>query len=460
MRQVSAKVIPCIERAMDLNPATETADVAVIGAGAAGLLAGIGAARAGARTVVYERMATPARKIAIAGGGRCNFTNTLDARAFVRRFGDTHAAKLGHALRAFSNDELLALLARHGVEGQVERGYRIFTKSGRGSDVAEALVAELKEAGAALVCDARISALRRGAAFILEGRFGGCDERRKARTVVVCTGGLSYPTTGSSGDGYAWARALGHTVTPLRAALVGLTVEETWPAALQGLSWPDAEAALGRHGRDAHATKPLGVERGEILFTHFGISGPAILDLSNVLVASGLQRAALTVDFLPDVRREELDAQLLARLRQYPNRTVARALEGFMRMPPRLLEHFETALEAGGSPLAGRLTKEARQRLLGLLKQTSLVVNGTRSVEHGEVTAGGVAWGEIEPATLESRVCPSLFFAGEILDVAGRCGGFNLQAAFSTGFLAGRSAARRALGRIPEPTETPRSHRA
>ena len=451
---------------MPFDPKSDAADAAIIGAGAAGLLAGIAAARAGARAVVYERMPAPGRKLAIAGGGRCNFTNTLSTRDFVRRFGDKNAPKLGHALREFSNDDLIALLARRGVEGQVEHGFRIFTKSGRGGDVVRALAQELEEAGGLLECEARINAVKSiprqepatggtlASRFFLEGDFSGSVERREARAVVICTGGLSYPATGSSGDGYAWARALRHTVTPLRAALVGLAIEEGWATALQGLSWEDAEVRLRAmalplpppaRGRGREPASLLSTERGEILFTHFGISGPAILDLSNVFVASGLSRAVLEVDFFPELPRVELDKQLLACSKQFPNRTLVNALQGsFRKVPVRLLERWQEALGPPGAAPLCRLPKGARLDLAGLMKQSRLTVTGTRGVEHGEVTAGGVAWEEINPATLESRLCPGLFFAGEILDVAGRCGGFNLQAAFSTGFLAGRSAAGRA----------------
>ena len=226
---------------MTFDPERDNADVAVIGAGAAGLLAGIAAARAGARTVVYERMKTPARKVALSGGGRCNFTNTLDPRQFVRLFGDPHAACLGHALRAFSGRQLVELLAVHGVEGELERGYRLYTRSGRGLDVVEALRAELEQAGGRLVTNARIITVRaENGLYSLSGVFsGGMEEQRRARAVVVCTGGLSYPVTGSTGDGYGWAREFGHAVTELRPALVGLTTEETWPRAIQGLAWDD-----------------------------------------------------------------------------------------------------------------------------------------------------------------------------------------------------------------------------
>jgi predicted Rossmann fold flavoprotein len=424
------------------------ADVAVIGAGGAGLLAGIAAARNGARTVLYERMKTPARKVAISGGGRCNFSNTLDARKFVRLFGDRNAAKLGNSLRALSNEDVIKLLGAYGVEGQVERNYRLYTKSGRGMDVVKALVSEFEKSGGKLVPQARILTIGReeaANAFTLEGKFGDFDEVHRARTVVICTGGLSYPVTGSTGDGYAWARSFGHTVTELRAALVGLTIEEKWTRELQGLAWPDAQVSLLELDAAGKPTgKALCTEHAEILFTHFGMSGPAIIDVSNTFVASKLKRARLTIDYFPALQRDELDRQLLERFKQYPNRTAARALDGML--PNRLLEHLEKQLGPDAQTLVTRLPKTARQKLLESLKHTQVTVVGTRGIEFGEVTAGGIEWDQIDPATLESKLAPGLFFAGEVLDLAGRCGGFNLQAAFSTGFLAGQSAARKALG--------------
>ncbi|HLX65251.1 MAG TPA: NAD(P)/FAD-dependent oxidoreductase [Planctomycetota bacterium] len=428
---------------------SEIIDVAVIGAGGAGFLAAIAAARAGAKTVLFERMKTPAKKIVISGGGRCNFSNTLDARKFVRLFGDKNASKLGNALRAFSNDDLIALLKNYGVEGQVERNYRLYTKSGRGADVVKALSAELQRAGGTLELQARITRIQKPTAengadvFELHGSFHEIEGVRRAKCVIVCTGGLSYPVTGSTGDGYAWAREFGHCVTPLRAALVGLTAAEPWTKSLQGLAWPDAHVSLWPNS--PLQGKPLNVERAEILFTHFGISGPAILDTSNAFVASGLPKATLTIDYFPDEPREKLDARLLERFKQFPNRSPARALEGLM--PVRLLDHFEQQLGADGQTAVCRLPKTARLKLLDLLKSTRLTVTGTRGMEFGEVTAGGVEWDQIDPATMESKLTPGLFFAGEILDLAGRCGGFNLQAAFSTGYLAGECAAKKIVAR-------------
>ena len=433
----------------------EIADVAVIGAGGAGLLAAIAAARGGARTVLYERMKTAARKVAISGGGRCNFSNTLDARQFVRLFGDKNAGNLGHSLRTFSNSDLIGLLAQYGVEGQLEKNYRLYTKSGRGNDVVNALLAELSKAGGSLVTQARILSIKpNSSGFILEGKFGDFDERHTARTVIICTGGLSYPVTGSTGDGYAWARELGHGVTELRAALVGLAVDEPWTRTLQGLAWPDAQVSLWPAPQDKEtgdsakgkSGKPLCTERAEILYTHFGISGPAILDVSNVFVGQGLRRAALSIDYFPDLTRETLDQQIQERFKQFPNRGLARSLEGMM--PSRLLEYLErTVLQTSPQitePIAVcRLPKAMRLKLLDLLKNTRLSVSGTRGIEFGEVTAGGIGWEGIDPVTLESKLTPGLFFAGEILDLTGRCGGFNLQAAFSTGYQAGANAAKK-----------------
>ncbi len=420
-------------------------DVAVIGAGGAGFLAAIGAARAGARTVLFERMKTPAKKVVISGGGRCNFSNTLDARQFVRLFGDRNSSKLGNALRTLSNEGVIELLKTHGVEGQLEKNYRLYTKSGRGADVVAALNGELQKSGGTIELRARIMTIKKGVTengddvFELAGMFAEIEGVRRAKSVVISTGGLSYPVTGSTGDGYSWARDFGHHITSLRAALVGLVASEPWTRALQGLAWPDAQVSLWPNA--PMQGKPFCIERAEILFTHFGISGPAILDASNAYVASGQKNVPLTIDFFPDETREALDARLLERFKQFPNRTAARAMDGLM--PVRMLEHCEAQLGPDAQTSVCRLPKTARTILLDLLKSTRLTITGTRGIEFGEVTAGGIEWDEIDAATMESKLAPGIFFAGEILDLAGRCGGFNLQAAFSTGYLAGQSAAKK-----------------
>jgi predicted flavoprotein YhiN len=477
--------------------------VAVIGAGAAGLLAGIAAAQSGAHTVVYERNAAPGRKLALTGGGRCNYSNTLAAREFVARFGDPHAAHLGHALRAFSRNDLEAVLKRHGLEGRVEEGSRLFIRSGGGQALAQALRAELEASGAVLELDAQITDLRlaHGALvaqppaavlegrftaeawghsatvppvasgtrtagdqprlagaqdFVLDGRFHGAPTQRRARTVVLCTGGLSYPQTGSTGDGFAWARALGHTLAPLRPGLAGLMIAEEWPRNLPGLSWPDAEVRLYPLHEEPGAApsspglprrrpgapgRALAIERGAVLFAHFGLSGPAILDLSNAYARSAAGPARLVLDFFPTLPAVELDGRLEGLLRSAPRRRVSAVLAALL--PGRLSDHFCGALGWTELP-AARISNSARRRLARALKETALTVTDARDIRSAEITVGGVAWAEAHPATLESKLVRGLFLAGEVLDLAGRCGGFNLQAAFSTGFLAGRSAARRA----------------
>lgn len=434
---------------MSFDPGTEVADVAIAGAGGAGLLAGIAAAKAGAKVVIYERMKTAAKKVAISGGGRCNFTNTLDPRSFVRLFGDKNSKFLGHALRAFSNSEAIEMLKKYGVEGQVEKNYRLYTKSGRGGDVVDALVREFQSAGGVLRLLTRIQSLaREGNEFrmaLAVGEKGERSEEGRAKTLVVCTGGLSYPVTGSTGDGYHWARGLGHSVTPLRPALVGMTCAETWTKSLSGLSWDDAQVSLYPFEASLIPQgKPVGIERAEILFTHFGVSGPAILDISNVFVNNGLTKGLLCIDLFPEIPRQQLEEKLQAKFKEFPNRTPARALDGML--PNRLLETIETHLGAEGIVPVTRLPKAARIKLLDSFKRLTLTATGTRGMEYGEVTAGGIEWDKIEPTTLESKLVPGLYFAGEILDLTGRCGGFNLQAAFSTGFLAGSTAARAATG--------------
>ncbi len=477
----------------------EIDDIAVIGAGAAGLLAGIAAARTGARVSVYERNSKPGRKIAISGGGRCNFSNTLPPREFVRRFGDPNAKRLGRALSEFTSEAIVGMLARRGVRAAVEHGWRLYAASEHGEDVVEALLAELRDAGARLVTSAKVSAVDwdrlAGVFTIVAGgapntapheesetrnvnarpatdRSGGKSIRR-ALCVVICTGGLSYPETGSTGDGYEWAKRFGHRVSDLKAGLVGLKTAETWPADLQGLSWPDATAILtpsrpqaegieggksaeGRasvegSGREPRSARGAGVaiERGEIIFTHFGISGPAVLDLSNAFAAMGNSSALLSLDFFPNICRENLDALLLRRFSDTPGRLLASAIEGMM--PRRMAEKAAELSGAGdGSPVC-RLPRERRMALLDFLKGARLTVTGTRGIERGEVTCGGISWDDLDASTLESRIRPGLFFAGEILDVSGRCGGFNMQAAFSTGWLAGKSAAERAIRlRMPQ----------
>jgi predicted Rossmann fold flavoprotein len=431
-----------------------TQAVAVIGAGGAGLLAGLAAARHGARTILYERMPTPGKKVAISGGGRCNFTNILPPREFVREFGDPHVKYLGHALRVFSQQDVIELLGRHGVQGQVERHYRLYTASGRGRDVVDVLAEEYRAAGGELLLNARVTNLAplEGPGFALTIVRDGTEITHQARAVVVCTGGLSYPQTGSTGDGYDWARATRHRITELKPALTGLLLDGDWPQGISGTSWPDAEATLWAcdpSGRKL-AKKPLCRERKEILFTHFGISGPAILDVSNFYVHANLDRALLELDFHPERTRESLDADVTEALKAQPRRKLAHALEAFL--PKRLLAHLETRAGLPPETPAGRCTKSVRLWYVEQMKALRLQVSGTRGMAYGEVTAGGLAWEDLNPATLESLHQPGLFFAGEMLDLAGRCGGFNLQAAFSTGYLAGREAARYAT---TSPTDNP-----
>lgn len=422
-------------------------DVAVIGAGPAGMSAAATAAKAGARTLVLERKARPGRKLALTGGGRCNFTNALPAHKFLRSFGDENARKLGAAFRAFSNRDLLQMLSARGVAAREESDGRIFTASGRAEDVVDAWRKEVSEAGAEMVTSATVTHCTRNAdgTFRLEADF-----RRTffARALILCTGGVSYPETGSTGAGFEWLRRLGIKTTPLRPALVGLQTREAWPKELSGTAC--SKVALKLRCVTQGERKIVAGECGELLFAHFGVSGPAVLNLSGIFTAADSPDSILEIDFLPDFSTEALKAAFEERQRTQPKAKISGGLQGLL--PEKLLKKLVVLALAAETenvvePPATNLRASTRQRLLNVLKSTQLTPIGVRDSRLAEVTAGGVAWEELDEKTMSLRAVPGLFCAGELLDLAGRCGGFNLQAAFSTGFLAGFQAAKFARSR-------------
>ncbi|HTL53622.1 MAG TPA: aminoacetone oxidase family FAD-binding enzyme [Planctomycetota bacterium] len=482
--------------------ATSTAapyDVLIIGAGAAGMLAALGAraeeaglgAGGSSRLLILEKMAKAGRKISASGGGRCNFSNTLNARQFVDRFG--HGGKfLGAALKAFPNQALIDMLAKHGVTGEVEQGYRLYTTSGRGEDVTDAILDELATAKVPLLTGRPVQqvAWQNGFFEVTVGRDAADrpaagaaglaeTERLSAKTLIIAVGGASYPKLGSTGDGYTWAKQFGHTVTPLQAALVGVHVEEL--ALCQELQGLRMDSCVARLVRGKQGGKPLASEPGDLLFAHFGVTGPALLDLSLAVVAelartSESEPLYLSLDLAPDITAEKLRARLDETLKDLGAADRGHAFEA--RLPKRLRQVLwrvadpATAAEAaaaqaaeatnpadvlarvrsgvGGNRDYGRATQAehpasrtpaaVRDRFIRAIKDWRFTITGTRELEVGEVTDGGVALNEVDKQTMMSKKQPGLFFCGEILDLTGRCGGFNLQAAWSTGYLAGKSA--------------------
>ncbi|BDU72157.1 BaiN/RdsA family NAD(P)/FAD-dependent oxidoreductase [Mesoterricola silvestris] len=398
-------------------------DVVVVGAGPAGLAAAGRAAMLGAKVLLLEKMEKPARKLRITGKGRCNITNM---RPLDEQLSEIHPEPrfLRQAFGAFFNRDLIALLEANGVPSKVERGNRVFPASDRAWDVAEALVAWAKGQGVEILTRARVERLviEDGVFRGLEFTQGGASHRVEARSGIVATGGLSYPATGSTGDGHRFAEAAGHRIEPLRPALVALRTDPV--CAATGLRLRNVRLTLWVDGRKGPS------EFGEAEFTDEGLDGPIVLRLSRQVVdhlAAG-RRVEAALDLKPALELPTLEARLE---RAFPSgaplRDILRSL-----LPAPLVDVFAERL--GPAP--------RRQQLLALLKDLRFRVTGHGPWEEAIVTAGGVALKGIDPRTLGSRLAANLHFAGEVLDLDANTGGYNLQIAFSTGWLAGEAAAR------------------
>ncbi|KKM08827.1 FAD-dependent oxidoreductase [Clostridiales bacterium PH28_bin88] len=408
------------------------ARVVVVGGGAAGMLAAIAAAETGAPVVLLEKNSRLGTKVLISGKGRCNLTNAADITGLVDNI-PGNGQFLYSALHTFSNKDMVALLNRLGLPTKVERGGRVFPVSDRSKDVVQALEGYLRRLGVEVRVNLPVAGLLVEGNRVTGVKAGGGTVPGKA--VVVATGGMSYPRTGSTGDGYRWAAELGHRITPLKPALVPLETNEEWVKDLQGLTLKNVEVSTW--GKDS-----LGSEFGEMLFTHFGVSGPIILTLSRN-VSRYLERhgppVRAEINLKPALRREQLDARLQRDFAQFSRRQLKNSLGELL--PQRLIRVFTHLSGLPEDKFVHQITREERLHLAYLLQHLPLTVTGTRPLAEAIVTAGGVSVKEIEPQTMGSRLVRGLYFAGEVLDVDGYTGGFNLQAAFSTGFVAGKSAA-------------------
>ncbi len=402
-------------------------DVVVAGGGAAGLFAAASAAARGRRVALLEKNERPGLKILISGGGRCNVTTTRSGKDLERQYGERRGRFLRHALHTLRPVDVIEHFQGLGVPLREEDLEKIFPVSQKARDVLDALLRDCRDRGAQLVTEAPVQSVRRTEDGFLVSTPRGAW---RAESVVLATGGLSYPKTGATGDGYAFARAFGHTITGTVPALAPLSVQEPWVRELQGIVLHDVEiAALDAEGRVVNRrTRP-------ILFTHKGLSGPAPMDLAGDIEErrGGLVR----FDFAPSRTQEQLEAEWLEAARLHGKRQAASLL------PASLPERVRTALCAlagcGDATLAN-LDRGARQRLLRVVKDLRVRCERSLGFDHAEVTRGGVSLDEVDPKTMESRLQKGLFLCGEILDVDGPIGGFNFQAAFGTGRLAGRNA--------------------
>ena len=394
------------------------------------MMAALFAARAGASVTLLERNEKLGKKIYITGKGRCNLTNDCSLEEFLRQVPRNPRFLYG-ALNRFGPQDMMALMEEAGCPVEVQRGQRVFPRSEKASDVIRALARLMEQAGVRVRLHSRIQSL-----IVQEGRAAGVvlenGERLEADAVILALGGQSYPMTGSTGDGYALAREAGHHVLPPEAVLSALETVEDWPRALQGLALKNVRLTL-RSGR-----KTLYTELGEMLFTHFGISGPLVLEMSCHLPAE-LAQAQVTLDLKPGLTPQQLDLLLQRDFAAQPRKQLQNVLPGLL--PLRLSALFPDLAGVSGERVCGQITRGEREQLGAALKALPITLRARRPLAEAIVTRGGVDVKEIQPATMESKLLPGLYFAGEMIDVDAHTGGFNLQIAFSTGALAGSSAA-------------------
>jgi predicted Rossmann fold flavoprotein len=401
-------------------------DAIVVGAGAAGLFAAIRSAERGRRTLLLEKNRRPGIKILMSGGTRCNITHACDNRGIVAAFGK-NGKFLHSSLAQFGVQETLDFFHTEGVATKVEETGKIFPVSDRASDVLDALVRRLERSGAVLSLEEPlIDVQREGLCFVLR------TSRRTLHTprLVLTTGGKSYPGSGTTGDGYAWAERFGHRIVPLRPALAPITTNDAWVKELQGLTIPHVGLAI------FEASKKIASHAGSLLFAHFGLSGPVALDVSRE-VAGHPQPASLRleIDVSPQCREQDLDEALAKESLTNGKKLLASVFPP--HVPRRLIDAMLSMAELPLDRKAAGLSKDDRRKLAGMMKRLPVAVSGTLGYKKAEVTAGGVSLDEVDSRTMESKLVPGLHFAGEILDLDGRIGGFNFQAAWSTGWAAG-----------------------
>jgi len=422
-----------------LTMKTEKDPILVIGAGGAGLIAAWRAAFMGARVVVLERNIKAGIKLLISGGGKCNITHDGPMEDMRRTFRLREARFLRHAFHCFSNDDIRRLLAGKGVATFTRPNGRVFPVSGRASDVVAALMECLRDAGVEIRLRAKVERILAAENAVTGVRVNGLPLR--SRHVILATGGGSYRKTGTTGDGFTWAGELGHTIIPVLPALAPISVSPVSRA------WRGIALRGGRLDVCAHGKK-IDSWQDDVLFTHEGISGPAALEVSRTAGAAlGKGEVTLRFDFFPDRDFSTLDEELTSLLLVQHGRHISTILDAWL--PNRLVPHLLASIHVAADTRGYRLTRDERRSIVRLMKSWELGRVSAVPIDRGEVTAGGIALDEVDPASMRSRKVKGLFVAGEVLDVAGRVGGYNLQAAYATGYVAGEAAARDWLESIP-----------
>lgn len=405
--------------------------VVVVGGGAAGMMAAITAAEAGASVWLIERNERCGRKLRITGKGRCNLTNDCSVAEFMQNV-PTNPKFLYAALNRLGSSDTMEFFESAGVPLKVERGKRVFPVSDKAQDVVDAMVRRCRESGVKII-NGRVSRIDAEDGEV-RGVFLG-DRSISAGAVIICTGGKSYPLTGSDGDGYRLAGALGHgTVTP-KPSLVPLTSKDKDCARMQGLSLKNVSFAVV----DTASGKRVFEDFGEMMFTHFGMTGPMVLSASAHIPDVGSGRYEAIVDLKPALDEKTLDARILSDFSKNNNKDFMNSLGALL--PQKMIDVVVARSGIDGRKKVNSITREERRELVHLIKCFRVPISGFRPIEEAIVTKGGIPVKEINPATMESRLCRGLYFAGEVIDVDAYTGGFNLQIAFCTGVLAGENAA-------------------
>ncbi|MEG6614991.1 NAD(P)/FAD-dependent oxidoreductase [Peptococcaceae bacterium 1198_IL3148] len=405
-------------------------DFVVIGGGPAGMMAAATAAQAGLNVLLIDKNDKLGKKLYITGKGRCNVTNYGELEDFINAI-TTNKKFLYSAFNTFNNQQLIALLNELGVKTKVERGNRVFPESDKSSDIIKGFQCYLHKFKVNIMLNTEVKKIaiennQVTGVLLNNNKLVNCPK------VCIATGGMSYKHTGSTGDGYRMAKELGHQVIEPKPALIPLTLAEGWVKDLQGLALKNVNATLNVGGKD------ITTQFGEMLFTHFGVSGPIILTISSVMKDTKGSNRKLYLDLKPALTVEQLDKRIQRDFTKYINKQVHNALDDLL---PKRLIPIITKLAGLEEKVVNQVSKKERQHLVAVLKRLELTITGTRPINEAIVTSGGIKTTEIKPSTMESKLVKGLYFAGEVIDVDAVTGGYNLQIAFSTGYLSGISAA-------------------
>jgi len=404
-------------------------DMIVIGAGPAGMMAAGRSAELGDKTLLLEKTDSPGKKLLLSGSSRCNITNNCESvEDFINNFSES-GKFLRNAFSVFFNKELLRFFRKRGLDFKVERNGKVFPITDKAGDVLRILVKYIKDSGCKILYRKEVlDVIKKGDVFDIITKDNTIFSSKK---VILATGGLSYPKTGSTGFGFHIAKKLGHVVMKPKPGLTGVILKTVFLKEWQGVSFDDASVSVYKDDLLIHK------DRGEMIFTHFGVSGPIIMHMSHLIydALESAKRVFLSIDFKPDVNCHELDLLFQEEFKNSPARKISNMLKEFV--PARLVRRILEAVPMDGDKRLSQISSEARRGLAEKLKNFKMAVGFVRPIEEAMVTCGGVSVKEIDPKTMESKIVKGLYFAGELIDVDGKTGGYNLQTAFSTGWMAG-----------------------